>query len=110
VALRTEIQNWRWAGVPFYLRTGKRLAGRDAQIVVNFRPVPHAIFPGPGAPTGWSSTCSPSDGLELHLLAQGQRAAPAHGQPRWRRCSWTWTLTRRFGPSAWAPTNGCCWT
>ena len=46
VALRTEVQNWRWAGVPFYLRTGKRLAARDAQIVVNFRPVPHPIFPG----------------------------------------------------------------
>lgn len=36
--LRTEISNWRWAGVPFYIRTGKRLAGRDAHIVVNFRP------------------------------------------------------------------------
>ncbi len=46
VALRTEVQNWRWAGVPFYLRTGKRLAERDAQIVVNFRPTPHSIFPG----------------------------------------------------------------
>ena len=46
VALRTEVQNWRWAGVPFYLRTGKRLAARHAQIVVNFRPVPHPIFPG----------------------------------------------------------------
>ncbi|MCX7225404.1 MAG: glucose-6-phosphate dehydrogenase, partial [Burkholderiales bacterium] len=44
VALRTEISNWRWAGVPFYIRTGKRLAGRDAHIVVNFRPTPHAIF------------------------------------------------------------------
>ncbi|MBC7941709.1 MAG: glucose-6-phosphate dehydrogenase, partial [Chitinophagaceae bacterium] len=46
VALRTEVQNWRWAGVPFYLRTGKRLAARDAQIVVTFREVPHPIFPG----------------------------------------------------------------
>ena len=46
VALRTEVQNWRWAGVPFYLRTGKRLAARDAQIVVNFRATPHSIFPG----------------------------------------------------------------
>jgi glucose-6-phosphate 1-dehydrogenase len=55
VALRTEVQNWRWAGVPFYLRTGKRLAGRDAQIVVNFRPTPHPIFPGTptSAPTAW---------------------------------------------------------
>ena len=38
VALRTEISNWRWAGVPFYIRTGKRLAGREATIVVNFQP------------------------------------------------------------------------
>jgi glucose-6-phosphate 1-dehydrogenase len=53
VALRTEVQNWRWAGVPFYLRTGKRLAARDAQIVVNFREVPHPIFPGTRAPTSW---------------------------------------------------------
>jgi len=43
VALRTEVQNWRWAGVPFYLRTGKRLAERDAQIVVNFRRTPHTL-------------------------------------------------------------------
>jgi glucose-6-phosphate 1-dehydrogenase len=54
VALRTEISNWRWAGVPFYIRTGKRLAGRDAHIVVNFRPTPHAIFNSPRRmPTGW---------------------------------------------------------
>jgi glucose-6-phosphate 1-dehydrogenase len=42
VALRTEVQNWRWAGVPFYLRTGKRLAAPHAQIVLNFRPVPRS--------------------------------------------------------------------
>ena len=54
VALRTEILNWRWAGVPFYIRTGKRLAGRDAHIVINFRPVPHPIFRRPLAqPTAW---------------------------------------------------------
>ena len=73
VALRTEVQNWRWAGVPFYLRTGKRLAARDAQIVVNFREVPHSIFPGT---TGLGRQANklviklqPEDGLELHLLA-----------------------------------------
>ena len=44
VALRCEIANWRWAGVPFYIRTGKRLAGRSAYIEVNFRPTPHAIY------------------------------------------------------------------
>jgi glucose-6-phosphate 1-dehydrogenase len=69
VALRTEIQNWRWAGVPFYLRTGKRLAGREAQIVVNFRPAPHSIFPGNHSPNKLVIKLQPEDGLELHLLA-----------------------------------------
>ena len=69
VALRTEVQNWRWAGVPFYLRTGKRLAGRDAQIVVNFREVPHPIFPGTTRANKLVIKLQPEDGLELHLLA-----------------------------------------
>lgn len=69
VALRTEVQNWRWAGVPFYLRTGKRLAARDAQIVVNFRPTPHSIFPGVNQPNKLVIKLQPEDGLELHLLA-----------------------------------------
>lgn len=69
VALRTEVQNWRWAGVPFYLRTGKRLAARDAQIVVNFRGVPHPIFPGASHPNKLVIKLQPEDGLELHLLA-----------------------------------------
>ncbi|HWP17806.1 MAG TPA: glucose-6-phosphate dehydrogenase [Burkholderiaceae bacterium] len=69
VALRTEVQNWRWAGVPFYLRTGKRLAARDAQIVVNFRPTPHNIFGGVSQPNRLVIKLQPEDGLELHLLA-----------------------------------------
>jgi glucose-6-phosphate 1-dehydrogenase len=73
VALRAEIANWRWAGVPFYIRTGKRLAARDARIVVNFRPAPHAIFRSPpGAANQLVINLQPKDGLELHLLAQGQ--------------------------------------
>jgi glucose-6-phosphate 1-dehydrogenase len=69
VALRTEVQNWRWAGVPFYLRTGKRLAARDSQIVVNFREVPHPIFPGTTRANKLVIKLQPEDGLELHLLA-----------------------------------------
>jgi glucose-6-phosphate 1-dehydrogenase len=73
VALRAEIANWRWAGVPFYIRTGKRLAARDARIVINFRPAPHAIFRSPnGAANRLVIHLQPKDGLELHLLAQGQ--------------------------------------
>jgi glucose-6-phosphate 1-dehydrogenase len=44
VAVQANIDNWRWAGVPFYLRTGKRLPNRDSQIVIQFREVPHSIF------------------------------------------------------------------
>jgi glucose-6-phosphate 1-dehydrogenase len=69
VAIRTEVQNWRWAGVPFYLRTGKRLASREAQIVVNFRATPHSIFPGVNQPNKLVINLQPEDGLELHLLA-----------------------------------------
>ena len=73
VALRAEIANWRWAGVPFYIRTGKRLAARDAHIEVNFRPAPHAIFKSPqGAGNRLVINLQPRDGLELHLFAQGQ--------------------------------------
>jgi len=43
-ALRVDIDNWRWAGVPFFLRTGKRLPERRTQIVIQFKGVPHSIF------------------------------------------------------------------
>ena len=81
VALRTEVQNWRWAGVPFYLRTGKRMALHHAQIVVNFREVPHPIFPGSARANKLVINLQPEDGLELHLLAakgsgQGELLAP----------------------------------
>ena len=44
VAVRADIDNWRWAGTPFYLRTGKRMPARMSEIVIQFRPVPHSIF------------------------------------------------------------------
>jgi glucose-6-phosphate 1-dehydrogenase len=79
VALRCEIANWRWAGVPFYIRTGKRLAARDASIVINFRPAPHAIYQSPaGAANRLVINLQPKDGLELHLYSQGaNQRAPA---------------------------------
>ncbi|MGR6431988.1 glucose-6-phosphate dehydrogenase [Rhizobium sp. PAMB 3182] len=44
VGIKAEIGNWRWAGVPFYIRTGKRLAARMSEIVITFKPIPHSIF------------------------------------------------------------------
>jgi len=81
VALRTEIANWRWAGVPFYIRTGKRLASRDARIEVNFRPTPHAIFRAPaGSANKFVINLQPKDGLELHMLAQAQDNRRSNGR------------------------------
>lgn len=48
VALKAHVENWRWHGVPFYLRTGKRLAERRSEIVIQFKGVPHNIFGGRG--------------------------------------------------------------
>ena len=44
VAMELQIDNWRWAGVPFYLRTGKRLAKRSTEIVIQFKRAPHIVF------------------------------------------------------------------
>ena len=49
VALRAEVDNWRWAGVPFYLRTGKRLQKRSSEIMIQFKRAPYNIFAGIGA-------------------------------------------------------------
>ncbi|SOE74453.1 glucose-6-phosphate 1-dehydrogenase [Burkholderia sp. OK233] len=73
VALKVEVKNWRWAGVPFFLRTGKRLAGRIAEIVVNFRPVPHsalgamALRPGSNRLT---IRLQPNESIRLSALAK----------------------------------------
>jgi len=78
VALRTEVSNWRWAGVPFYIRTGKRMAAHEAHIDIHFRPTPHAIFRTPsGLADRLLIHLQPRDGLALHLFAaaQGQRGA-----------------------------------
>ena len=50
VALRLEIESWRWAGVPFFLRTGKRLADTALEALIEFREPPRLLFAGPGAP------------------------------------------------------------
>jgi glucose-6-phosphate 1-dehydrogenase len=73
VAFSTEVQTWRWAGVPFLLRTGKRMPKRMAEIVIQFRDVPRQLFTPVGG--SWSGNrlviqLQPEDRLELHLLAK----------------------------------------
>ncbi len=50
VAIRADIENWTWSGVPFYLRTGKRMSDRFSEIVIQFKDIPHSIFPNEGKP------------------------------------------------------------
>jgi glucose-6-phosphate 1-dehydrogenase len=72
VAIKAELGNWRWAGVPFYLRTGKRMQQRLAEIVINFRAVPHPMF---RAASGEAAnrlviTLQPDESLRLDLMAK----------------------------------------
>ncbi|GAB1269873.1 glucose-6-phosphate dehydrogenase [Aurantivibrio infirmus] len=71
VALKAEINNWRWAGVPFYLRTGKRMPKRFSEIVIQFNEVPHSIFGEKmtgGMPNQLVIRLQPEEGIRLHLL------------------------------------------
>ena len=73
-ALRLEVSNWRWAGVPFYLRTGKRLARRVTEIAVTLKPVPHLAFQQGGSvgvqPNQLVLTVQPDEGVSLSLGAK----------------------------------------
>jgi glucose-6-phosphate 1-dehydrogenase len=74
VALRLEVDNWRWAGVPIYLRTGKRLARKVTEIAVTLKPVPHVAFTSEGAvgvqPNQLVLSIQPNEGVSLSLGAK----------------------------------------
>ena len=73
VAIKAHLDNWRWKGVPFYLRTGKRLPERKTEIVVQFRHVPHSIFAGRGArsvPNRLVIGIQPEENITLSLMAK----------------------------------------
>jgi len=73
-ALKLYIDNWRWADVPFYLRSGKRLAKRVSEISIQFRRVPHLLFKGVGAdgiePNVLSVNVQPNEGISLKFCAK----------------------------------------
>ncbi len=73
VALKLEIENWRWSGVPFYLRTGKRLKAKHSEIVVQFQDVPHSIFPEQEynvSPNLMRIRLQPDEGVQLSVMAK----------------------------------------
>ncbi|MEM1229616.1 MAG: glucose-6-phosphate dehydrogenase [Pseudomonadota bacterium] len=72
VALKLAIDNWRWSGVPFYLRSGKRMAEKHSEIVIQFKPVPHVIFDERYAipPNRLSIRLQPNEGVKLSIMAK----------------------------------------
>ncbi len=73
VALKVEIENWRWSGVPFYVRTGKRLKAKHSEIVVQFQDVPHSIFPEQQfnvKPNMLRIRLQPDEGVQLTIMAK----------------------------------------
>lgn len=68
VAMKVNVGSWRWAGTPFYLRTGKCLRARSSEIAVHFRSPPHMIFPGIDTPDGnvLVIRLQPDEGITLH--------------------------------------------
>ncbi len=73
VAIKSHVDNWRWKGVPFYLRTGKRMPKRVTEIVIQFRCVPHSIFAGKGAtmqPNRLVIGIQPEENITLSLMAK----------------------------------------
>ena len=70
VAMKLSINNWRWAGVPFYLRTGKRLKQRTTVIVVEFKRAPHMIFPSPPGGNLMTIFVQPCEGVAIQLGAK----------------------------------------
>ena len=68
VAIKTEIKNWRWADVPFYIRTGKRMTERRSEIVVQFKKTPHNLFEGADtAPNKLVIRLQPDEGMQMFM-------------------------------------------
>ncbi|MBQ4861881.1 glucose-6-phosphate dehydrogenase [Pseudoalteromonas sp. MMG013] len=73
VAIRAHIDNWRWSGVPFYLRTGKRMHKRCAEIVVEYKPVSHNVYDdsvGPIQPNRLVIRLQPEESIQLTLMSK----------------------------------------
>jgi glucose-6-phosphate 1-dehydrogenase len=95
VALKAEVQTWRWAGVPFYLRTGKRLPTRMSEIVIQFREVPLSIFGAAGgalAPNQLVIRLQPDEGVKLYLMIKD----PGPGGMRFREESLNLSFIETF--------------
>ena len=95
-ALKVEMANWRWAGVPFYLRTGKRLAERVSEIIITFKPVSHSIFgdnAGAISPNRLVLRLQPNEAVTLQMMIKD----PGPGGMRLRPVPLDMSFAREFG-------------
>lgn len=73
IAIKAYIDNWRWAGVPFYLRTGKRLPQKVTEIVISYKALPYNIFSeGANTPNKLVIRLQPNEGIEMQMLSKKQ--------------------------------------
>ncbi|HEY8595026.1 MAG TPA: glucose-6-phosphate dehydrogenase [Devosiaceae bacterium] len=96
VALKVEVENWRWSGVPFYLRTGKRLASRVSEIVIQFRKIPHSIFAHgemTPRPNKLVIRLQPDEGVKMFLMIKD----PGPGGMRLREVPLNLSFAETFG-------------
>jgi glucose-6-phosphate 1-dehydrogenase len=98
VALKAHIANWRWAGTPFYLRTGKRLSARVSEICVTFRHPPHTIFPQVEAQKGNALIIrlQPNEGITMRVTIKD----PGPGGMRLVEVPLDMTFAGALGPEA----------
>jgi glucose-6-phosphate 1-dehydrogenase len=96
VALKVEIGSWRWNGVPFYLRSGKRLPSRLSEIVVEFKPIPHSVFDASAGTITSNSLVirlQPDEGVKLWLMIKD----PGPGGMRLRQVPLDMSFADAFG-------------
>ncbi len=73
VAIKAHVDNWRWAGVPFYLRTGKRMPEKVTEITIQYKELPHNIFTqGANAPNKLIIRLQPNEGIEMRMISKRQ--------------------------------------
>jgi glucose-6-phosphate 1-dehydrogenase len=97
VALKAHVENWRWSGVPFYLRTGKRLRARMSEIAVIFKDAPHSIFPaddGSARPNVLAIRLQPDEGITLGMTIKD----PGPGGMRLTDAELDMTFADKLGP------------
>ena len=109
VALKLFVDNWRWSGVPFYLRTGKNLPMSASEVRIQFRPTPHVLFAaqcGQHLDTNAIALrLQPNEGIYLRFNGK----VPGHEPGRAAQCECTSATTPNLAPTRPKPTNGCCW-